>query len=179
MLIRGGLQAARSQLLVGFDPVRLYLARLQQRFGHLGLFCAGLHGSCTIAVRWLPQVGGLHLAVRPPAGAPPCQAAGGPSEARAAPGLPSWALQGPHMPRAVVPILTRMQALGPRAFKPEEAACTAPADASPSQQDARPAKRRRREDLVQRVAADQAAVLLEVARMGAGLVQGVQLVQRD
>ena len=59
VLIQGGLQAARSQLLVGFDPVALYLASLQQRFGHLGLFCAGIQGSCTIAIRWLPKVRGI------------------------------------------------------------------------------------------------------------------------
>ena len=41
---------------MGFDPVATYMGHLQQRFGHLGLFCAGLCGSCTIAVRWLPQV---------------------------------------------------------------------------------------------------------------------------
>ena len=60
VLIRGGLQSARSQLLVGFDPVALYLTSLQQRFGHLGLFCAGVRGSCTIAIRWLPKVRGIH-----------------------------------------------------------------------------------------------------------------------
>ena len=56
VLVRGGLQAARAQLLVGFDPAALYLGRLEQRFGHLGTFCAGLLGSCAIAVRWRPEV---------------------------------------------------------------------------------------------------------------------------
>lgn len=54
--MRGGLQAARAQLLVGFDPAALYMDKLEQRFGHLGTFCAGLLGSCTIAVRWRPEV---------------------------------------------------------------------------------------------------------------------------
>ena len=40
---------------MGFDPVAAYLAVLQARFGHLGAFCAGLHGSYLIAVRWHPQ----------------------------------------------------------------------------------------------------------------------------
>ena len=40
---------------MGFDPVAAFLALLEARFGHLGTFCAGLHGSCLVAVRWHPE----------------------------------------------------------------------------------------------------------------------------
>ena len=73
--------------------------------------------------------------------------------------------------------LVSMQAFATRAFKPEEAACMAPASAAARTPDARPAKRQKQP--VQRVAADQATVVLEIVRMGAGLVQGVQVVERD
>ena len=72
-----------------------------------------------------------------------------------------------------------LQAWKPRVFKPEEAACTVPAGDVSDQQDARPAKRQKREGGVQLVVADKAAVLVEMARVGAGLVQSMQVVERE
>lgn len=41
-----------SELLVGFDPLPLFLAALEERFGHLATFCADAHGLPAVGVRW-------------------------------------------------------------------------------------------------------------------------------
>ena len=51
-----GSERIAMELLVGFDPVSIFVDLLQQRFGHLGLFCADLDGGELIAVKWHPQV---------------------------------------------------------------------------------------------------------------------------
>jgi hypothetical protein len=45
----------RSELLVGFDPVKLYLTLLTQRYGHLAQFCAdSSSGFPAIGIKWHP-----------------------------------------------------------------------------------------------------------------------------
>jgi U3 small nucleolar RNA-associated protein 22 len=48
----------RRELLVGFDPLQLLLARLEERFGHLATFCADTVGGAAVALRWAPQAFG-------------------------------------------------------------------------------------------------------------------------
>ncbi len=43
------------ELLVGFDPVAHYVALLEERFGHLAVFCAdAVGGFPAVGVKWLP-----------------------------------------------------------------------------------------------------------------------------
>jgi hypothetical protein len=45
----------RSELLVGFDPVTLYLSLLTQRYGHLAQFCAdSSSGFPAFGIKWHP-----------------------------------------------------------------------------------------------------------------------------
>ena len=72
-----------------------------------------------------------------------------------------------------------MQAFTPRAFEAATAVCTEPALRAAAQEAGRPAKRRRPAGAVQLVAADAAAVLAEMAVMGAGLVQSIHVVEQE
>lgn len=63
MVARWGKARITRELLVGFDPVRLLLAKLEQRFGHLGRFFADYDGGCVVAVKWKPKV--LHCLLCP------------------------------------------------------------------------------------------------------------------
>lgn len=49
-----GLAKLRRELLVGFDPLALFLRKCAERFGHLGTFCADAHGGRVVAVKWDP-----------------------------------------------------------------------------------------------------------------------------
>jgi len=43
------------ELLVGFDPVSAYVQHLEERFGHLAVFCADAAGGFpAVGVKWLP-----------------------------------------------------------------------------------------------------------------------------
>lgn len=43
------------ELLVGFDPVGRYLSLLEERFGHMAVFCADAAGAYpAVGVKWLP-----------------------------------------------------------------------------------------------------------------------------
>lgn len=44
-----------QDLLIGFDPVAVYLGLLRSRYGHLGMFCADNVGGVAIGVKWDPQ----------------------------------------------------------------------------------------------------------------------------
>jgi hypothetical protein len=44
-----------AELLVGFDPVRRYVALLEARYGHLAAFCADFHGGPVVGLRWRPS----------------------------------------------------------------------------------------------------------------------------
>lgn len=47
--------ALLPELLVGFDPVGRYLALLEERFGHLAVFCADTAGGFpAVGVKWQP-----------------------------------------------------------------------------------------------------------------------------
>jgi hypothetical protein len=46
----------RAELLVGFDPVKMYLSLLTQRYGHLAQFCAdSSSGFPAIGIKWQPS----------------------------------------------------------------------------------------------------------------------------
>ena len=74
--------------------------------------------------------------------------------------------------------LLRLQAFQPRVFAADSAACTVPAQRRAEAAQA-PAKRQKRAQYAQQVAVSQEAVLLEMARMGAGLVQSIQPIMVD
>lgn len=49
-------EALLPELLVGFDPVTRYVAALEERFGHLAVFCADADGGFpAVGIKWLPQ----------------------------------------------------------------------------------------------------------------------------
>lgn len=55
MLLSKPADKLRSELLVGFDPVKLYLGLLSQRYGHLAQFCAdSSSGFPAIGIKWQP-----------------------------------------------------------------------------------------------------------------------------
>ena len=54
MLVARGPGAVRRELLVGFEPVPLFLALLEQRFGELAVFCADYTGGTVAAIKWRP-----------------------------------------------------------------------------------------------------------------------------
>lgn len=52
VLASRGHNAVRRELLVGFDPLPLYAARLQRRLGDLAVVCADFVGGRVVAVKW-------------------------------------------------------------------------------------------------------------------------------
>ena len=46
------MQKLRGDLLVGFDPVGMFLSKLQERFGHLLDFGVDMVGGSQIGLRW-------------------------------------------------------------------------------------------------------------------------------
>ena len=66
-----------------------------------------------------------------------------------------------------------LQAFKPQPFGADRAACTHPAAVRADGSEA-PAKRQKRAAEVRQMAVSQEAVLLEIARMGAGLVESIQ-----
>ncbi len=50
-----GPAAVRKELLVGFDPLLEFVARLQLRLGHLATFCTDYVGGRIVAVKWDPE----------------------------------------------------------------------------------------------------------------------------
>ncbi|GAB4820593.1 hypothetical protein N2152v2_007639 [Parachlorella kessleri] len=82
-----GAQAVRRELLVGFDPLPLFLEALEQRFGFLAVFCADYVGGSVIGVKWRasafvpgplkPEHAYALRALSLPAGAAELQQAGG------------------------------------------------------------------------------------------------------
>lgn len=49
-----GPKAVRKELLVGFDPLPIYVALLEQRFSDLAVFCADFVGGDLVGVKWRP-----------------------------------------------------------------------------------------------------------------------------
>lgn len=43
-------------ILVGFEPVGEYVARLEERFGDLAVFCYDEYGGDVLTIRWLPEM---------------------------------------------------------------------------------------------------------------------------
>lgn len=56
-----GREDIAKELLVGFDPIALFIEKLEHRFGHLGWFFADYNGGEVIAVKWNPKVHQLCL----------------------------------------------------------------------------------------------------------------------
>ena len=56
MVSAWGDEGISRELLVGFDPVALFIEQLESRFGHLGLFFADFYGGEVIAAKWDPEV---------------------------------------------------------------------------------------------------------------------------
>ncbi|GMH37709.1 hypothetical protein BSKO_05582 [Bryopsis sp. KO-2023] len=46
---------AADEVLVGFDPVRMYVDRLEAKFGHLAVFCYDEYGGKALGIRWRPN----------------------------------------------------------------------------------------------------------------------------
>ena len=51
-----GREGVARELLVGFDPVSIFVSKLEQRFGHLGSFFMDSFGGEVIAIKWKSQV---------------------------------------------------------------------------------------------------------------------------
>lgn len=49
----------RRELLVGFDPLPLYLSLLESRFSDLAVFCADFVGGALVGVKWRPAARAL------------------------------------------------------------------------------------------------------------------------
>lgn len=56
MIDAWGNEGITRELLVGFDPVAIFLEKLESRFKHLGRFFADLNGGEVIAIKWDPEV---------------------------------------------------------------------------------------------------------------------------
>lgn len=56
MLRKRGPERVAKDLLVGFDPVSIYLAGLERRFDGIATFCADSLGGPLIGVKWNSQV---------------------------------------------------------------------------------------------------------------------------
>lgn len=56
VLEKRGAQKVVKHLLVGFDPVRIYLDCLEQRFGEFATICADTLGGSVISIKWHSQV---------------------------------------------------------------------------------------------------------------------------
>ena len=57
VLRKRGPERVAKDLLVGFDPVSIYLAGLQRRFDGVATFCADILGGPLVGVKWSAQVG--------------------------------------------------------------------------------------------------------------------------
>lgn len=56
MLIKRGPERVAKELLVGFDPVSMYVAGLERRFDGVATFCSDSLGGPLIGVKWTAQV---------------------------------------------------------------------------------------------------------------------------
>lgn len=50
-----GLAKLQQELLIGFDPVALFTTKLEERFGHLAVFCSDGLGGRAVGVKWRPD----------------------------------------------------------------------------------------------------------------------------
>ena len=46
----------QQELIVGFDPVKIFVELLEQRLGHLGMFFYDKYGGDIIAIKWHSKV---------------------------------------------------------------------------------------------------------------------------
>lgn len=100
----------RSELLVGFDPVNIYLSLLAQRYGHMAQFCAeGSSGFPAIGIKWQPAAflpGALrpnlaHAQMEVCVTAAAAAAAGGRSAGKGGKGSNSKGLVLPNLPQVL------------------------------------------------------------------------------
>eukprot|EP00887_Chlorella_sp_A99_P002636 scaffold6.g2636.t1 len=68
ILAARGARAVRRELLVGFDPLPIYVAALERRFSDLAVFCADFVGGGLVGVKWRPAARALAAAAAGPAG---------------------------------------------------------------------------------------------------------------
>jgi hypothetical protein len=56
VVARRGSQRTAQDLLVGFDPVAAYVARLEARFADVAIICADYVAGREVAVKWKAKV---------------------------------------------------------------------------------------------------------------------------